>query len=714
MSRRETLPSLTSRTRRAVCAASRRLTWPGDVRAPATGGPVRLGLRAMTTALALGALCLALATASASARMTTHAAPPTAPPAPPTPAPPTPAPPTLAPPDASPPTYGALYHDGQDDRWLLGGSWLYRPDPTNVGVAQSFFAPTDSTAGWSPVTVPNSFNAGDFTPASHAGSIGWYRRDFTLPARAFPAHVPARFRSWIVRFESVNYAATVWLNGQEIGTHKGAYLPWELDLTGLHGGANELVVRVSSIRTPADFPPGPGGNWWNFGGMQREVYLRSVAAVDMPTVVVRPILPCPTCAATIQEQVTVRNATGMAQTVSLAGTYGTQGKLSFGGHTIAPHATWVATAQLTIPHPHLWAPDDPHLYPATVTVSDSAGRKLEGYSTESGIRSIQVVPGGGLLLNGRALNLRGFSIHEQDLQTGAALTPAQLNQLVAWDRELGGGIIRAHYPLNPEIEEAADRDGILLWSEIPVYQSKTKYLTREGWLKSAHALLRDNILTNENHPSILLWSIANELVQPANDAEARYVSGATQLAHQLDPTRPVGMATEGWAGLGCQSAYAPLDVVGFNDYFGWFDSGGGTADDSEALSPYLDSLHACYPNKALMISEFGFEGSRNGPIEVKGTYQNQTASTAYHLGVFATKPYITAAMLFPMQDFAAFPGWSGGEPFGDPPFVQKGPIDAAGNPVQPLFDTLSSIYHSTVQIAPPVTAASRRGRHARG
>ncbi len=673
---------------------------------------VRSAVRAMTAALALGVLCLTLATASASARTTARtaahagarsAAPPTAPPA---------APP-VAPPDASPPTYGALYHDGQSDRWLLGGSWLYRADPTNVGIAQSFFAPTSSTAGWSGVTVPNSWNAGDFSNASQTGSIGWYRRDFTLPATAFPTYVPARFRSWIVRFESVNYAATVWLNGRQIGTHKGAYLPWELDLKGLHAGVNELVVRVSSLRTPADFPPGPGGNWWNFGGMQREVYLRSVSEVDMPTVVVRPILPCPTCAATIQEQVTVRNPTGSAQTVTLAGTYGTQGKLNFGGHTIAPHATWVAEANLTVARPHLWAPDDPHLYDATVTVSDAHGRPLQSDTTLSGIRSIVVAPGGQLLLNGRALNLRGFSIHEQSLQTGAALSPAQLNQLVEWDRELGGGIIRAHYPLNPEIEEAADRDGILLWSEIPVYQSKTKYLTRAGWLKSAHTLLRDNILTNENHPSILLWSIANELVQPANDAEARYVAGAAQLAHQLDPTRPVGMATEGWPGAGCQSAYAPLDVVGFNDYFGWFDSGGGTADDPEALSPYLDSLHACYPNKALMITEFGFEGSRNGPAEVKGTYQNQAAAAAYHLGVFATKPYISGAMWFAMQDFAAFPGWTGGDPFGNPPFVEKGAIDEQGNVVQPLFDTLSSIFHSTQQIAPPVTAASRRGRHAR-
>ena len=682
---------------------------PGAARtAPATANRQRtsavdikgatLPVRPVVLALALlaGLLVAAIAVSSASARAPARSRPQAARP--------------LTPPDASAPTSGALYRDGPNDRWLLGGTWLFRADPGNVGLTERYEAPSNATTGWSPVTVPNSWNAGDLSAASHAGSVGWYRRDFTLPATAFARYVPARLRSWVVRFESVNDKATVWLNGKQIGTHVGAYLPWEVKLSDLRNGVNELVVRVSSIRNAGDLPPGPGGNWWNFGGLQREVYLRSIQAVDMSPVVVRPILPCPTCAATIEEQVSVRNATDSSQTVSLAGTYGSARRLRFGGHTIAPHATWVAHAVLRIAHPHLWAPGDPYLYRATVTASDAQGRTLQRYTTMSGIRSIQVSSTGQLLLNGRALDLRGFSIHEQNLTTGAALGPAQLNQLVAWDRELGGGIIRAHYPLNPEIEEAADRDGILLWSEVPVYQVKTPYLTRPGWLRTAHAYLRQNILTNEDHPSILLWSIANELAQPANDAEARYVAGAAQLAHQLDPTRPVGMATEGWPGLGCQSAYAPLDVIGFNDYIGWFDSGGGSADDPATLSPYLDSLHACYPNKAMMVTEFGFEGSRDGPAEVRGTYANQAATAAYHLSVFATKPWLTGAIWFAMQDFAAFPGWTGGDPYGNPPWVQKGPIDRYGNPRQPLFDTLSSIDHTTQQIAPPPVSPAHRAK----
>ena len=99
-------------------------------------------------------------------------------------------------------------------------------------------------------------------------------------------------------------------------------------------------------------------------------------------------------------------------------------------------------------------------------------------------------------------------------------------------------------------------------------------------------------MTNQNHPSVMLWSVANELATPAPAGEATYIAAAAAEAHQLDPTRPVGMAISSWPGVSCQSAYAPLDVIGQNEYFGWFDAGGGTDDDRDALGPYLDFPHA--------------------------------------------------------------------------------------------------------------------------
>ena len=606
-----------------------------------------------------------------------------------------PASPALSSYSATPPTAGALYSDGPSGRYLLGGRWLYRPDHGDVGVARGWWRDAALT-GWSPVAIPNSYNAGQLTPSAQHGYVGWYRRDFTLPRYAFAEYVPHAARRWIVRFESVNYRATVWLNGRLLGSHDGAYLPFEFPLRGLVGGTNRLVVRVDDRRTRLDLPHLPGAGWWNFGGLLREVYLRAVQGVDFERVQVRPLLRCPTCAAEIEEQVVLRNVGSLPQTVRLSGSYGTA-RLRFGGARIRPGLSWTARASVRIAHPRLWWPGRAALYDARLTLRDGRGRRLGGYFTYSGIRSITVTPDGRLELNGLPLHLRGVDLHEQNLRTGAALSSAQLHKLVGWVRELGATLIRSHYPLNPQIEEMADRDGILIWSEIPLWHSALPYLANPLLVGRAHRMLAENIMVNQNHPSVLLWSVGNELPTPAPPAERRYIASAAAIAHRLDPTRPVGMAISDWPGIGCQSAYAPLDVIGYNDYFGWFGAGDGSTDDRDALSPFLDGLRACYPTKAIMISEFGVEGNRHGPFLERGTYEFQSNAAAFHLHVFAAKPWLSGAIYWLLQDFAGYPGANGGDPWGDPPFIQKGLVGVYGNR-KPAFWVVRRIFRSTVQV----------------
>jgi beta-glucuronidase len=608
------------------------------------------------------------------------------------------------------PTKGALYRDGPTDRYLVGGTWLYRPDPTDGGLAQGYYADLAATDGWSLVTVPNAYNTGDLGPRGMAGYVGWYRKDFVLPATAFPASTRPRDEHWIVRFESVNYRALVWLNGRLIGTHVGAYLPFELDLSGLRPGPNRLIIRVDNRRSPSDLPPGPGGNWFNYGGILREVYLRAVDRADLSQVQVRPILPCSRCAATIDERVLLRNVTSRRQSVHLTGRYGPTA-VDFGTATIAPGATWTAQATVAIAHPRLWSTDRPTLYRASLTLRGRDGARLGGYLTDSGIRSITVTPDGRLELNGRLLRLRGAAFHESDATLGAALDSAHRRRLIGWVRQLGAHLIRVHYPLHPEIQELADKYGILVWSEVPVYQLRSRYLADASVLSLAATMLRTNIVTNQNHPSVLVWSIGNELATPADAPEAAYIAGAAALVRRLDPTRPVAMAVSDWPGIACQTAYRPLDVVGFNDYFGWFDAGAGATADRDGLGPFLTSFRACYPHKALFVTEFGFDGNRHGPVEEHGTYAFQANAAAYHLRVFATKPWLAGAVYWVLQDYVQNPSYSGGNPWPDPPYNRKGLVGVRGGR-KPAFAIVAAAYHATQQIAPAATRSGSVGRRA--
>src|SRR4051794_18802060 len=219
---------------------------------------------------------------------------------------------------ATPPSSRTLYADGPQGRYLLDGNWLFRLDPTGAGL-KAHWERRRSSAGWTAVTVPNVWNLGDPSPASMVGGVGWYRRDFALPGAS------AALR-WAVRFESVNYRSTVWLNGHLLGRNTGAFVPFQLDLKDLaRHGTNRLVIRVDSRHSTSDFPVGgvtstgtPTGGWWNYSGLQREVYLQRIDKVAWDRVVVRPVLPCPTCAATVQARVRLRNVTGSAQRVSVA------------------------------------------------------------------------------------------------------------------------------------------------------------------------------------------------------------------------------------------------------------------------------------------------------------------------------------------------------------------------------------------------------------
>jgi beta-glucuronidase len=593
---------------------------------------------------------------------------------------------------ADTPTAQTLYTDGPEGRYLMGGEWLFRLDSADRGVGQRYYRQS-TTTGWTPVQVPHAWNVGDHSVGSMNGSVGWYRKDFELPNTSAAL-------DWAVRFESVNYRATVWLNGRRVGSNAGAYLPFTVPLDRVsRRGTNRLVIRVDSRRTPTDFPPGrisprtqlPTGGWWNYGGILREVYLQQVDTMQFESAIVNPRLGCATCDSTVVMETRLRNVASGRRRATVTGTFGDR-SVRLGSRTIRGDRTASFRGSLTVADPHLWAPGDPFLYPAKIEVR--VGSRVVGrWNVNTGIRSVKVA-GGRLYLNGRPLSIRGVGVHEDSEAQGFAVDNTWRRWLVDRAKELGASMLRTHYPMHPYIHELADREGLLIWSEIPVYAHKSSYI--DDITGPALRLLRKNIETNASHPSVLIWSIANELSSKPGPSQGTYIRRAKRTADELDPTRPVGLAVAGYPGAGCQARYGPLDVVGVNDYFGWYPGPSGSLFDRDKLSPYLDSLRRCYPNDAIMVTEFGAEANREGSVEDKGTYAFQQEFVNYHLSVFATKPWLSGALYWALNEFRVRPEWDGGNPFSTPPIHQKALLHYDGTP-KPAFSDVQAWFRAANQ-----------------
>jgi beta-glucuronidase len=587
----------------------------------------------------------------------------------------------------------ALYEGGPTGRYLVDGQWLFQTDPAK---GASSLPSRSSTSGWKKIKVPYAWNATDTSTDSFNGGVGWYRKDFKLPSSSKRYH-------WVLRFESVNYRSKIYLNGKLIGKNTGAYLPFEVRVPDgrlRRGGTNRLVVRVDSKRQAWDFPPSglsvtgdPRGGWWNYGGILREVYLRQINGVDFTTVDVQPTLDCAKCAAKVNYKATLRNYDTKSRKVSVTARLGAQ-TVRLGTATVGAKSFASFKRSVTVKRPKLWSPKRPYLYNTSVTATGGDAR-LQGYAVKTGIRSIKV-SGGRMLLNGKPLNFRGFGMHEDWPGLGFAIGNKQRKQQIDWARQAGASMLRSHYPLHPYYYEQLDKLGMLAWVEVPVYSIKTQYLKRVEVRKLAARELESAVETNRNHASVMVWSVGNELSSKPGPVQADYIRRAVAGAKKLDPTRPVGLAVAGYPVAGCQAEYGPLDVIGINEYFGWYAGPGGIIGDQTLLSDYLDSVRECYKDKAIVITEVGAEANRDGPVEERGTNQFQAAFADYHFDVYATKPWLSGALWWTLQEFLVRPNWEGGNPQPNPPLHQKAPITYDGK-FKLAFSTLQRIFRSTVQ-----------------
>ena len=598
-----------------------------------------------------------------------------------------------------------LIREGQLNRELLGGTWYFRQDDAFVGEQERWFDRDDLT-GWNAVTVPHNWNATD--TIDNKPSIGWYRKDFTLPRSPKKA-----LHFWKVRFEGNNYRTKVWLNGDELAFFTG-YFPFEVLLSNLRRGHNTLVVEVSSLRSntdlthwrPAAFNGFGTGGWWNFGGILREVYVRRVDTVDVEHVTALPRVRRLGGPARVEVGTTLRNFTKKDRAVSLIITISGQ-RFRIEPETVPALGRRELSETFVIKRPRLWAPRAPQLYNMSVTaVTDRQTRGT--YRLSFGVRKVETMPGGIIRLNGKRLNLRGASVHEDDAQEGGALSQATRTLLLNRLQSLGATITRSHYPLHPAFIEALDRAGIMYWVDAPVYQVPTSNWNRSGVRKLALRAATLTVRNSINNPSILTWSLADEPAEAGPNlgsyapSVVRYIREASEAVRELDDTRLVGLDRQSRAGEPYTTdAHQYLDVLGVNEYFGWYRSVAENLPDQPStttadLSGYLDALHAANPDLPLLITEFGAEATRSGPVEQKGTFEFQRKWVMDHLAIHGSKPFVNGSIHWALRDFRIHQTWQGGAPdeYAQPPWHNKSLIEE-NNHRKPVFLDVARLLRRT-------------------
>jgi hypothetical protein len=535
----------------------------------------------------------------------------------------------------------------------LDGTWESLPDPTNIGISDSWGQGGAPKTGWTPVSIPNDFNP-VVNAAGYKGQVWWYETTFTGPALTSG-------RTWDISFEGVRRNATVYLNGLEIGQNQNPYAPFSLPTTSLiPGKPNTLIVRVDDIRGAGAFPE----DWWNWGGIEGPVSLTAVGRLSFQQLGVTPELACSDRCGDARVEGTLANNTNETLTPKVVVKITSpRGGVINRTETFRPIAGGHSTAvsfPVTIHAPALWSPSNPALY--TVDVKTEVGSRVEENDTlDIGMRSV-TVSHGILYLNGKRLWLHGASIQEDTDGQGAALTDADIQTIVTQLKSVGANITRVHYQLSPRLLDALDRAGIMVWAQASVDHADNKLKTAGG-RSQALALLRSTLLADRNHPSVVVDSVGNELsaTPGTTPGTESYLVSALKLSRQLNPDVPVGLDIYGYPNEPAQPIYKQFNVLGFTDYFGW---DLGPADHSIAnfdqLEPFLKLQHSRYPNQALTISEYGAEAFYDGPVTTKGTYEFQSSYIQETYGALGQLPFLNGSIYWTMQEFAVSPGWTGG------------------------------------------------------
>ncbi|MFW5973257.1 MAG: glycoside hydrolase family 2 protein [Bacteroidota bacterium] len=468
--------------------------------------------------------------------------------------------------------------------------------------------------------VPGDWNSQREDLLLYEGTI-WYRRtfDYDLPPG----------QRLFIHFGGANYETRAWLNGEPLGEHEGGFTPFNFEATDLlRSGNNSLVVMVDNKRR-ADAVPTNNFDWWNYGGITRSVHL-----VETPSTFVRDYVV----------QLDPTEPDQVAGWVQLDGPELRQDvRIAIPEIGVEEHVTTDAAGYAEIRFPaalERWSPENPRRY--TVTVSTDA----ESISDRIGFRTVST-RGSQILLNEEPVFLRGISIHEEaPYEPRRAFSEDDSRTLLEWARDLGANFVRlAHYPHNETMVRMADSLGLMVWGEIPVYW--TIDWANPVTLANARNQLAEMITRDRNRAAVVLWSVANET--PLSEPRLEFLRTLVEDARALDPTRLLTAALEHHY-IDDQTLMIDdplgeyLDVLGNNEYIGWYD---GPPEKAARIS-----WQTTY-DKPVVMSEFGGGAvyNRRGSEDEIFTEDYLASLYRHQIAMLRRIPFLAGTSPWILKDF---------------------------------------------------------------
>ena len=434
----------------------------------------------------------------------------------------------------------------------LQGPWQFRFDPADEGAAADWFGAITNAAPWSSITIPRVWNIPDGAVTGNvAQAVGWYR-----------LRVPVS-RDWdqdvTLAFLGAQYTADVWVNGDYLGVHRGGFTPFYLDVTPQARATHELLiaVRVSNV-TSENTVPATYCGWQHYGGLCREVYLLHQPTVRPASIAVSTRLaPDGSCVATVRVPFARRPppASRLRALLRDGQQVVATAECAISTNTAAP-----PTLEIAVKHPRLWSPSTPVLH--QLTLDWEGGRHV----MPVGLRNLRV-EGERVLLNEQPIWLQGFGQHEAAPGNGP-IVPRDLRRrdLEHMKQVFDANALRpGHYPNHPDLYNLCDELGMLVFTEIPIWQMwRTDLSSADEWDLWLEPQLREMVESLRHHPAVCFWGVCNE----TRGAHA-YYRRAADYVRKLDPSRPVSAVLEYWQDLDS----APIfDMEARNLHFGWYHS----------------------------------------------------------------------------------------------------------------------------------------------